>query len=630
MNSSNSNNSKIFSLKQQLELAKEKQKKAELLKLNNMGLTGLTRKDLAKSERILERENIEYEKHKEEIQSANRVLLKDMGIDTGIDKELKRKNIILDDSQKFALDGILNTKYACLIGPAGCGKTTLQQIIVDNLELRVGQIDINNHWKNFKKATEQTEMQIATEVNYVPSIAFCAPTGRGTEQMKKMLNKKYHNSCSTIHTLLGYYPDIIWSEKHQREIMNWKPFYNQYNKLPFTGYIFDEAGMFWLKLWNEFMSAYEEKQNSFILLIGDINQLPPPMDKSILGFGMTNFPTFELTKIHRQAEGNPIITNAHLVLKGEQPISYPGKFDIINPIKISSNPSQACQTFLQIVVKLYVDGTFNPIRDAIIVPHNVGILGKDALNAQLVGIFNKPKKDEKTGLTINPRIKIDTGSGQVHYAIGDKMMVLKNDRELGMTNGMVGVIQSIEPNPQYKGNLINDNDDMDNSLVDGLDLDFDQLESFMDEEAKLKEEGTKGEDDDSPMFRQSSHIIKVVFENGAELEVKTAGGYRNIDYGYVFTCHKSQGGEYKNVIIFTHSAGNRGVKREWLYTAITRAQERVFWIADQKAKNTAVKFQAIKGTTLEEKIQSFIAHESDKDKTQPKFPPSIRLARLGD
>ena len=54
------------------------------------------------------------------------------------------------------------------------------------------------------------------------------------------------------------------------------------------------------------------------------------------------------------------------------------------------------------------------------------------------------------------------------------------------------------------------------------------------------------------------------------------------------------------------------LNREWLYTAVTRAQKRVIVLGDMKGLNGALKNQAIKGNTLEEKAQSILAYCSRK------------------
>ena len=47
------------------------------------------------------------------------------------------------------------------------------------------------------------------------------------------------------------------------------------------------------------------------------------------------------------------------------------------------------------------------------------------------------------------------------------------------------------------------------------------------------------------------------------------------DYGYALTCHKSQGSQWDDVLIFDESGIFRSDRFRWLYTAITRAAEKV-------------------------------------------------------
>jgi exodeoxyribonuclease-5 len=45
------------------------------------------------------------------------------------------------------------------------------------------------------------------------------------------------------------------------------------------------------------------------------------------------------------------------------------------------------------------------------------------------------------------------------------------------------------------------------------------------------------------------------------------------DYGYALTCHKTQGSQYRNPVIFDESFIARDKRYQWLYTATTRAQQ---------------------------------------------------------
>lgn len=50
---------------------------------------------------------------------------------------------------------------------------------------------------------------------------------------------------------------------------------------------------------------------------------------------------------------------------------------------------------------------------------------------------------------------------------------------------------------------------------------------------------------------------------------------QEFDYGYALTCHKSQGSQWDHVLVFNEGYCFRQDKYKWLYTAITRAAERV-------------------------------------------------------
>jgi ATP-dependent exoDNAse (exonuclease V) alpha subunit len=54
------------------------------------------------------------------------------------------------------------------------------------------------------------------------------------------------------------------------------------------------------------------------------------------------------------------------------------------------------------------------------------------------------------------------------------------------------------------------------------------------------------------------------------------------DYGYCMSVHKSQGSEWQKVIVFEQRTKrwDDNYYAKWLYTAITRAKEKLFIIGD--------------------------------------------------
>ena len=51
--------------------------------------------------------------------------------------------------------------------------------------------------------------------------------------------------------------------------------------------------------------------------------------------------------------------------------------------------------------------------------------------------------------------------------------------------------------------------------------------------------------------------------------------YHKFEYGYAITCHLSQGLQYNRVLVFNESFGTAEERRKWLYTAVTRAIDKV-------------------------------------------------------
>lgn len=81
-----------------------------------------------------------------------------------------------------------------------------------------------------------------------------------------------------------------------------------------------------------------------------------------------------------------------------------------------------------------------------------------------------------------------------------------------------------------------------------------------------------------------------------------------LDLAYTSTVHKSQGGEYKSVIINLQCAHYVMLMRPLIYTAITRAKEQVHIVGERKALCIAIKRTDAekRGTKLAERIQNLL------------------------
>jgi exodeoxyribonuclease V len=65
------------------------------------------------------------------------------------------------------------------------------------------------------------------------------------------------------------------------------------------------------------------------------------------------------------------------------------------------------------------------------------------------------------------------------------------------------------------------------------------------------------------------------FDGTTKPDFRLIKGMQEFDYGYAITAHKSQGSQWNSVVIFDESWCFREDANRWLYTAITRAQEKV-------------------------------------------------------
>ena len=522
------------------------------------------------------------------------------------DSSLWDDEVAFDDSQWNAINGTLENQYAVIIGPAGSGKSTITQAVLRRLEHLAKEIRYSQVIHD--KETGETRYIEETSL----SIALCAPTGAAVKVLRTIFPMKYRFNCATIHKLLGFHPEFYeTTDEHgnYKDTMRFVPYYTKYHKLPHNIIILDEASMCTVALWNQLWEACEP--GTRIIMVGDINQLPPVYGKSILGFTMQTWPTFELETIHRNA--GLIVRNAARTLAGnpgfEQikagaPVTYnrAAPDEIFQVIQLPKRADQAYEFARKALMVLARDGLFNYRDDIFIVPENAREHGRESFNEDLGAYFNK-----------NKRISIHTGTKPVLYAVGDKVMLIKNLNDKGLTNGMIGWVKEININGAYinKGNQFNPH-----GSTDKLNSDFSMEDLIKKATIEAKQEKNEAELGQ----RQASHIVTVRFEDRVEHAFKSSNDYTMLTHSYAITCHKSQGAEYPTVVILCHHFSSILLSREWLYTAITRAKTKVFLLCSDRGLDAALSTQRISGNTLEEKIKSFVVSDDTKDVNVPVIP----------
>lgn len=178
---------------------------------------------------------------------------------------------------------------------------------------------------------------------------------------------------------------------------------------------------------------------------------------------------------------------------------------------------------------------------SIVVPR--ASIDKDQLRDLVLGADQLLCGLNKTRQTFNARIRELKGLQGLAKnwtpAVGDRLVCLRNNREKNLFNGGLWDVQRVTP----LGSTIE-------MRVDSLD-----------------EPGTEPVDIQVP----------AAFFNGTEKDLDWRERRRadEFTYGWALTCHKSQGSQWDNVIVFDEGRSFRDDAAKWTYTAITRAAEKV-------------------------------------------------------
>jgi exodeoxyribonuclease-5 len=143
---------------------------------------------------------------------------------------------------------------------------------------------------------------------------------------------------------------------------------------------------------------------------------------------------------------------------------------------------------------------------------------------QVICAFNKTRAEMNA--LVREQLRMDA----LKPCVGDRVMCLRNERQLGLFNGMQGEIT-----------LISDND------------------SFVFESGDLVEE--------VPYEKNTFNQVKYEFEQDGPIP---------FDYAYAITAHRAQGSEYDSVMVLEQRCDLWDHKR-WAYTAASRAKDILYW-----------------------------------------------------
>jgi exodeoxyribonuclease V alpha subunit len=286
--------------------------------------------------------------------------------------------------------------------------------------------------------------------------------------------------------------------------------------------IIDEMSMVDTNLMCALLKAV--KTGSYLILIGDPDQLPPVGPGNCLNdiINSEKFNVIKLDKIFRQAEQSLIVTNAHAINRGEMPTLNVRDNDFFF---VEKNRSEEVVKLLLSFVSERLPKAYDadPLDDIQVIScTRKGTLGTKELNVVFQNVLN-PKSTRKS----------EKKYGTVIFREGDKVMQIKNDYDLLWTRG------SESGNGIFNGD-IGRITDIDNR-AETVSVDFDGRHTEYD------------------------------FSQLDELE-----------HAYAITIHKSQGSEYPAVVLPLLDGPRMLMNRNILYTAVTRAKKCICVVGDDR------------------------------------------------
>ena len=394
----------------------------------------------------------------------------------------KKLHINLSEEQKEAINKGISEKVLIITGGPGTGKTT----VINSLLAILEQKGI--------------------------SFLLAAPTGRAAKRLEATTGR----NASTIHRLLDYNPHRGGFER------------NEGNPLNTDMVVLDEASMLDIQLMHQTLRALPPACR--LVLVGDIDQLPSVGPGNVLHDLISSqvFPVVRLLTIFRQASESGIIRGAHQINEGIFPSFNKRDFIFIE----REDPDRALETVLELVTRR-IPGHFglDPMMQIqVLAPMRKGRTGISHLNEAMQEVLNqKGKPLPRKGLRL-----------------GDKVMQIRNNYDLNVYNGDVGII----------------------SLVD-----------------------------------EDAQEVEVSFDDGSKV-LYTIEETDDLVPAYAVTVHKSQGSEYPAVILVLLPQHYMMLQRNLLYTAVTRGKQLVVLVGSTKAIGLAVRNSnyAHRNTWLKERL----------------------------
>lgn len=293
--------------------------------------------------------------------------------------------------------------------------------------------------------------------------------------------------------------------------------------------ILDECSMVDISLMSALLEAMPA--DARLVLVGDADQLPSvgPGDVFSAIIRSETVPVIRLTDIFRQNRNSRIVRNAHMINRGEHPDLSENAGDFFRLRRLQA--ASTVDTITELCATRLPQNMNIPSEEIqVLSPTRKGELGTVNLNKHLQEALNPAAKEKKEKLF-----------GSAVFREGDRVMQIRNNYDImwrtadnsaagsGIYNGDIGIIRTIDMETET------------------LSVDFD------------------------------GRIAVYTFDLLLELE-----------HAWAMTVHKSQGSEFRAVVLALCSTSQMLMSRDILYTAVTRAKELLILVGDDQIAFTMI------------------------------------------
>ena len=299
---------------------------------------------------------------------------------------------------------------------------------------------------------------------------------------------------------------------------------NEKEPLEAEAVIVDEMSMVDLPLMAALLAAIRD--GCRLVMVGDPDQLPSVGPGNVFGdlIRSGQVETVGLTEIFRQAQASAIIRTAHAVNEGQLP-ELRNSADSDFFFMRRRDPLAVVELVVELCgVRLPQNMGVEASQIQVLCPTRKGEWGTAALNRALQAALNPPAPDKR-----------QKAWGEAVFREGDRVMQIRNNYDVlwvrdggvtgaGIFNGDVGIVEEIDP---------------------------------------------------------SGEMMSVRFDDRVATYVSDMLG--ELELAYAVTVHKSQGSEYRAVVLVALPAAPALMVRGVLYTGITRARELLVVVGDDVA-----------------------------------------------